>query len=244
MTTDPIIPLFFQKDSLDEEGIDFILKRSLSPAVAVRMGVVTRNGRIYFAYTQDGKIVRYKHRSMVDKKDQKTSFLSEEDSKTFKMPFFNQFKDPTSDDLIITEGEFDSIALTQLGACNVASLPNGAGSVESVFRNQYEFLQQFRYIYIAFDMDEAGRQAAEKALRLLSPSKYRRINFPCKDANDWVKENDYLEFSDLEKLMANASKAETPCITHMKDVPEEFYTAVDLGVKSGWSGLDLSLIHI
>ena len=238
---DEITELYYSSEPLCTEGRMFLADRGLSIPSAIKAGVCSRNGLIYFIYTRNGEIVRWKSRDMKDKKLQKMNILKHEDQSGFRMPFFSHFKAPSCDYLVITEGEFDSIALSQLGASNCVSLPNGAGSVETTFRNNYEFLQQFKLIYIAFDMDKAGEEAAKKAMSMISPSKYRRICFPCKDANDWLKENPYLEFKDLEVLMENARKIENPAITNVSDLPHSFYDAIDLGISSGWKRLDAFL---
>ena len=121
------------------------------------------------------------------------------------------------------------------------SLPNGASSVEKTFSQNFEFLQQFKEIYISFDNDKAGEEAAKKAMSLLPPEKYRRLRFPQKDANDWLLENINAEFEDLQLLMQNAEKIEMPFITNILDLPEEYYNEVDLGVSSGFQKLDVIL---
>lgn len=237
---DEITQLYFSHEPIDENGRVYLMERGLDIPLSFKNGICSRGDYIYFLYTINGEVVRWKSRSMKDKKEQRTSILSEEDKKTFKMPFFSQYRDPTSDDLFITEGEFDSIAMKQLGAKNCVSLPNGSGSVESSFRNNIEFLQQFKTIYIAFDMDEPGKQAALKAMSLINASKYRRINFPapCKDANDFIKENPYADSNDLEALMANAQRVENKKFTHILDLPDSYYDPLDYGISSGWKRID------
>ncbi len=238
MLDDEITKLYYSADPLCVEGRVFLADRQLSILQAIKSGVCSRNGLIYFMYSINGQIIRWKARSMSDKKHQFMSKVKPEDESTFKMPFFSHFKDPSCDYIIITEGEFDCIALLQLGASNCVSLPNGCGSVETTFRNHYEFLQQFDKIYIAFDMDKCGEEAAKKALSLISPTKFRRICFPAKDANDWIKENPEVELKDLHALMANARKVENNSIANMGELPKSYYDAVDLGISTGWKKLD------
>ncbi len=235
---DEITELWKSPNPLCEEGRLFLADRHLSIPEAIKKGICSKDGMIYFIYTINGEPVRWKARSMNDKKKQFSNKLKTEDQDVFKMPFFSHFKAPSCDYLIITEGEFDCIALSQLGASNCVSLPNGSGSVETAFRNNYEFLQEFEVIYIAFDMDEAGEKAALKALSMLSPGKYRRICFPCKDANDWIRENPEVGMKDLKALMENAKRVEVTCITNMADLPSDFYKAIDLGISTGWKKLD------
>ena len=228
----------FTLNSIDEEGREFLTDRHLHYPVAVCLGLASENGEIAFPYIRNGQIVRTKYRSMSDKKKMRFSSLPESQKADFKMPFWNQRIWPTSDYLILTEGELDAVAITQLGASNVASLPNGASSVASTFRNNYEYLQMFDLIYIAFDMDEAGNAAAEEARKLISPSKYRRIMFPAKDANEWVQNNPDLEKKDLDDLMRNAQRVQVDEIVNLRDLPRTFMKARTKGVSTGWKDLD------
>lgn len=230
--------MIFSKDSLCAEGRVFLADRRLSIPVAMKLGVGSHNGEIYFPYVKNGDIVRTKFRSMADKKKMRFDLNSDGMKVDFKMPFWNQQNWPTSDYLIITEGEFDCIALSQLGASNCVSLPNGAGSVTSTFKNQYEYLQRFDEIYIAFDMDEPGEKAVQEAMKIIPPKKFRRIIFPEKDANEWIEKNPEVEKSDLEHLMRNAKKICTDEIVHFKDLPQTYFEARECGVSTGWQGLD------
>lgn len=227
----------FTRESLDEDGRVFLCDRGISIPTAQQMGVASANGNISFPYIFNGEIVRVKYRSMLDKK--KMWFSKKDDEKAnFKIPFWNQRTWPTNDYLIITEGEFDAIAIAQLGASQVVSLPNGAASVVATFKNHYDYLQSFSEIYIAFDMDEAGEKAVDEAKKLISPKKFRRIMFPAKDANDWVRENAHIEKADLDDLMRNAARICVDEIVHFRDLPETFYHARDKGIPTGWKDLD------
>jgi twinkle protein len=233
-----IMNLYYSNEPLCEDGRLFLVDRELDIPEAIKAGVRSLNGNIYFFFTLNGEPVRWKSRSMEDKKVQRFNKVENDDAKDSGIPFFSQFKDPRSDDLIITEGEFDCVALRQLGASNVVSLPNGAGSVEKSFKFNYEFLQQFSRIFIAFDMDKSGDEAAKKAMTLLKPSKYRRIFFPCKDANDWVRKYKPLDINDLNTLMENARRVDDPVFTDGAEVPESFFEKIDIGISSGWYDLD------
>lgn len=228
----------FTRDALCEQGRVFLADRGLSVPVATAMGVASGNGDISFPYVHNGQIVRVKNRNMTDKKKMRFNSITEEEKANFKMPFWNQRIWPTSDFLIITEGEFDAIAIAQLGALQVVSLPNGAASVQTTFRNQYDYLQKFDEIYLAFDMDEAGNKAVEEARKLLPPNKFRRIVFPAKDANDWIRDNPHVEKADLDHLMRNSMKICVDEIVHFRDLPETFFNARDTGKPTGWSELD------
>lgn len=220
------------------EGREFLVSRFLNIPTCEKLGIVSGGGYIYFPFKVNGKVVRWKRRSMTDKKDTRFNTLEGKEKEDFRMPFYNQQIWPTNDYLIVTEGEFDCVALFALKGCNVVSLPNGAGSIESTFRNQYEYLQKFDKIYICTDMDSAGEEAAKKAMALIPPAKYRRIVLPAKDANEWLMKNPDLEFKDLDQLMINSQCIENKAFTNMLDLDDSMYETVDFGISTGWECLD------
>jgi len=92
--------------------------------------------------------------------------------------------------LTITEGEIDalSVATIQQKDWPVVSLPDGAGSVETVFKEHIDWLRKFEKIVLAFDMDKPGREAVEKAVKLLPPGVAYVADLPLKDPNEVLKE--------------------------------------------------------
>lgn len=245
----------FWEPTISENGRFFLSDRDLSIQTSLENGIRADDEFIYFFYSLHYKPVGWKKRSMSDKKIQFTGYSeefrlehgklknpSDKFDKNPPMPFFSQFETSSCDYLIITEGEFDCIALKQLGASNCVSLPFGSGSVGSSFRNNFHYLQKFDKIYIAFDCDESGDKAAEEALKFLGPSKYRRIIFPekCKDANEWVKKCSPCK-EDIESLLLNAVSVKSASITNMLDLPDSYYDEIDLGISSKFKSLDMYL---
>ena len=92
--------------------------------------------------------------------------------------------------ITITEGEIDALSLAEVfeGKWPVVSLKNGAGSVEKSLAGSYDFINSFGTIVLAFDDDEAGRVATEKALAMFSPDKVKIMTYPegYKDISDML----------------------------------------------------------
>jgi twinkle protein len=88
--------------------------------------------------------------------------------------------------IIITEGEIDALSVSQSQKLKwpVVSLPNGAQSAEKVLKQHYEYLDGFDEIVIMFDMDDAGREAAQVAASVLPIGKVLIATLPEKDANE------------------------------------------------------------
>lgn len=223
---------------LDEDGRIFLSDRGLCLTTAEKMGVYSANGEISFPYVFNGEVVRIKHRNMADKKKMHFNKVDENLKSDFKMPFWNQIEWPTVDHLIITEGELDCIALTQLGPNKVVSLPSGAGGAVATIKAQFEYLQRFDLIYIAFDMDAAGNKAAEQVKEFIPSKKYRRIVFPSKDANDWIKENAYVDQECFQILMNKAQKVTVDQVTNLNDIDETYVPPMYPGVSTGFEDLD------
>ena len=234
-----IIQHFIKKDPIDADGRVFLSDRGLSIQAAIdSKRVASFDGYIYFLYSDNEQPPRWKRRSLTNKKDQSMSTLTPEEKEKYRMPFYNAQIWPKSDYIILTEGELDCLALSQLGAKQVASLPNGASSVESAIRNNYEWLQKFDKIYIAFDMDEPGEIAANKAKAMISPHKFRRIRFDYKDANEWVQNEPSLEFQDLENLMRNAEGSIEKNFTKLSQIDGDAFNQIDLGYPTPFENLN------
>lgn len=61
--------------------------------------------------------------------------------------------------LVITEGEYDAMAVYQETGIPAVSLPNGANHLPVQF---IPFLERFERIYLWLDADDVGRSSAEK----------------------------------------------------------------------------------
>jgi len=117
-----------------------------------------------------------------------------------------------SNTIIITEGEADALAAFQMAnripesavtisqpvngspLVPVLSIKSGAASAERDIKNNLEMLEEFDRIFICFDSDKAGREAAERCAKLLSPGKAFVVNLEHKDACEYSKKGLQTEF--------------------------------------------------
>lgn len=90
--------------------------------------------------------------------------------------------------IVVTEGEIDCLTVSQLQGLRwpVVSLPNGAGSARSAIAANSDYLDRFETVVLMFDMDDAGRKAANDAASVLSPGKVRIASLPLKDPNEML----------------------------------------------------------
>lgn len=100
--------------------------------------------------------------------------------------------------ITITEGECDAMAAYELLGSKwpVVSLKNGAAGAVKDIKESIEFLEKYEKIIICFDNDKAGREAAIKVARVISPGKAKILSFPeeTKDANDMLKNKRHVDF--------------------------------------------------
>jgi len=86
--------------------------------------------------------------------------------------------------IVITEGEIDALTYQSMGIPAV-SVPNGVADQEWI-EIDWEWLERFEKIFISTDMDEVGREAADKFARRLGLHRSYIVTLPHKDANDGV----------------------------------------------------------
>ena len=94
------------------------------------------------------------------------------------------------DAIAICEGEFDapSIFHATNGKVVGISVPNGAQSAHNFVKKNLDFFNAFKIVYVATDMDEAGKAAASALVSLFEAGQVRRVVFTRKDANEELEE--------------------------------------------------------
>jgi twinkle protein len=94
------------------------------------------------------------------------------------------------DAVAICEGEFDAPSITYGTKGKVIGIsgPAGAQHLEKFCKERLEKLLQFKTVYVATDMDDAGQAAAQQIVALFPVGQVRRVVFPKKDANETLTE--------------------------------------------------------
>ncbi len=100
--------------------------------------------------------------------------------------------------IVLTEGEYDAMAVYQATGVPAVSLPNGCQSLPVAI---LPLLERFEKIYLWMDNDVPGREGAEKFAKKLGQSRCVLVNDhnSPKDANDALRQG-----YDLRKLIENA----------------------------------------
>lgn len=154
---------------------------------------------VYFPYHKFGKVVGYKKRLL----DEKT-FMTIGEMKSPEL-FGQHLAGNGGKLLIVTEGEFDCLAVHQMlkeagKSYRVVSLPQGAN--KKAFEQHLEWLEKFEKVVLWFDNDEAGNKAAKECASILSAGKAFTLSSPLgiKDANDCLMSGQ----CDIMKLLMSA----------------------------------------
>lgn len=120
----------------------------------------------------------------------------------------------------VVEGYIDQLSVAQAQGTRFAVLtvPAGVNSAEKAFKKSAEYLSKFKHVVIAFDNDEAGREAAIKCADLLPPGKAKIATWPMKDANDSLVAGD---FDGIRNTLFNAKTVQPEGVMSIADIPLE-----------------------
>ena len=170
------------------------LKKEYLEYFGVKVGVSETDGTTpttaAFPIYRGGEIVSYKLRDLQEK-----HMFSLGNASKPQLFGWEQAVATGAPRLIITEGEFDAVALFQvLKDLNtdpkyadfnpaVVSLSNGSGGAKRQILDQLSYIKQhFKDVVLAFDMDDAGNIAAAEVCKIYPEA--MRANLPAKDANE------------------------------------------------------------
>lgn len=101
-----------------------------------------------------------------------------------------------AEDIFISEGEIDAIALWDKGIKNVVGVTTGAGSFDPEWIDQ---LKGVKKIWLCYDADEAGQKGAREVARRLGYSRCFNVSLPeGQDINDFFRSGkDIFDFQNL-----------------------------------------------
>lgn len=162
---------------------EWLLSRGLEQRTidAFKIGEMSRDGKeiAVFPYLRDGVLINAKYRNPDDKKDMR----QEKDAEPCLFGW--HLIDPKVRQVAICEGEIDAMTLWQAGI-PALSVNAGAGNHQWI-ESDWDRLERFSDILIAFDADDAGRKGAKEVTRRLGIARCRNLTFPAKDANEWLQ---------------------------------------------------------
>ena len=218
-------------------------ERQLSPDVLRAMRVTEvlvfmpqtsrKENCVGFNYFEQGVLVNCKYRS-----GQK-HFLMVKGAELIPYNLDSCLGEP---EVIITEGEFDVLALLTVGFKSVVSLPSGANGNTDYLNRVYElYFEDKEWILVAPDMDAPGVKCAEVLVRRFGPERCKRVFFSegCKDANEELIKNGV---ESLRQRIAEAQPVPLQDIRTVESFEEEldalYQNGPQTGVPTGWKNFD------
>ena len=176
------------KIPLSDESIKYLTgERKFSPEIIKEFGIFEgAKGEIKIPYYKNNIIVNIKSRLKYRKKNGIWQ------CKNAEHVLFNRdnviINKNKKNLLIITEGEYDCMALAQYGIKNVTSVPNGANDMNWI-ENEWDYLEQFSEIIIIMDSDNAGQGVVKTIVNRIGIWRCKSIKLPYKDVNKCLIEN-------------------------------------------------------
>jgi twinkle protein len=220
-------PNWTNHTSISDKVLKFLESRKISQKTIIECKVTEEEyyqpalgkkvANIVFNYFEGDTLVNKKYRS-ADKK-----FTQ---SKNTKNIFYGINDVIGEKECYIVEGEFDKLALWEVGKKNCISVPNGANDNDDVWKTCEQYLSSIEKFFICTDMDEKGNDIAEKIAQRLGRYRCERITFKNKDANDDLIESVFT----LEDSLNNPKKYPVSGTFKVEDLEDNIYKLYDNGL--------------
>jgi twinkle protein len=216
-----------------DKVMQYIKLRGISEDTCMMYGVGDDGkGNIAFPYYKNNVQVAVKYRHARKLKPGERKMWREEGTDTETL-FGMHLVD--GDTLVITEGEFDAMALYEAGIRNVVSVPNGSEDTNWIEAN-FDWLESFKVIYLCGDNDEAGQNMIRTITPRLGEWRTKIVKLPgnCKDANEVLVKHGKQA---ITQAFDRAEFVPVEALVRMADVKQFDIDKVDK-VASGIRGLD------
>jgi twinkle protein len=171
-----------------------LVDRNISAATVKRYKVTVEGDKQHYPYYQlvDGThtSIRVAYKTRTSDKN----FYAKGNIQNTGLFGMNVFPAGSSLCITVTEGECDAMAVYELmGSKYPAVSVKSSSSAVKDMKACYKYLDSFDKIYIAFDMDEPGQKAFND-IKEMFPGKVYHVKMRYKDANEYLKKNEYEEF--------------------------------------------------
>ncbi|MGL5718810.1 MAG: DnaB-like helicase C-terminal domain-containing protein [Paraclostridium sp.] len=191
-------------ENYNEKVLAYCNKRGISKNTIDYAGVKAKDNNVCFEYKNEfGEHIANKYRYTSKTAKIKMGFEKDTNINTL----YNMNKIDITKPLLITEGEFDTLAAIEAGFRNSVSIPSGVNSTNQWINTNWDWLEQFEEIIIWFDNDEAGIKGSREVFNRLSNNIVRLVM--CDKVNDI---NELLFKFGKDEVLKQIDKAYTPII--------------------------------
>lgn len=184
-----------------EQGAKYLASRGISKEVWDRYEVAF--GPVKFPQANDRELLSLvfpcksaegelqMHKFIALERDEKGKKIVKSNYDARKSLFGKQVAKPDGGEIYICEGEIDCLSLAEMGYPAV-SVPFGAKIEEKNekendwIENDFDYLECFSRIYLCFDKDQSGQDAAKSIAKRLGYTRCYMVDMPseCNDIND------------------------------------------------------------
>lgn len=214
-----------------EKMYKYFESRGISRATVDKFGIKYNGKEIIFPYYKNGELVNIKYR------DGNKKFRQEPESEKtfFGMDLVTDFSN-----IVITEGEIDSMALNEIGV-QAVSVPQGATEEKlECIENCWIWLQKFDTYTICADNDDAGKKLEYNLIRRLGKHKCKVVKFrqDKDDPNEVLKRNK----TELKEIIQDAEFVPVPGLNTFMDKYDDivnyYMYGYEDGKTTGWKNID------
>lgn len=207
---------------LSKKVKDYISKRGISRKVLNNHNVKEKNGNIAFEYYHNKQLVLVKYRNL--RKGDNKKYWQEGGGKPV---LWEIDKIDTDKSVIITEGEFDKLALHQSGFDNVVSVPFGSNNFKWV-DFCWDKLEKIDEIIIWPDNDDAGLKMKNELLKRLGEWRCKVVKSRYPDVNVHLHKKGE---QSVKKAVKNAEEIPVKRLLQLHEIEEFDPTKIE-SIKS------------
>jgi archaellum biogenesis ATPase FlaH len=220
-------------------AVEYLESRGISPGTTEKFNITTQKDDesvIVFPFHDENDVLQFvKYRNTDQKRIEKYGKeFSERDCKPILFGM-NLCKD-TEKPLILTEGQIDSLSVTEAGIENAVSVPNGAKGFTWV-PYCWDFLSKFKELIVFGDYEKGHITLLEEMtgrfhgiIRHIRPEDY----LDCKDANELLVKHGKQAIRDA---IQNAVIVDNPKIIRLVDVQRKG-TSEMVSISTGFKQVD------
>jgi twinkle protein len=228
--------------TLSGKGKEFLNSRGITDEVIRENNIQSSSdgSKIVFPYYREGKLTNYKTRGIDGKQ-----FTQAKDAEPI---VYNYDSLVGSKDIVISEGEIDSLSWAVAGVKTHTSVNMGAPNVQDknidkklqCIDNCYSVFEDAKTVYVSVDNDDNGRYLQKELIRRIGVEKCKIVDLsPYKDANE-VLVHEGIE--SLVERLKNASQPKIEGVFEVNDIRDSlidgFYNGVERGTTTYIPSID------